>query len=343
MILLSELSRRRIRSIHSLLRVGNIEAVMVIRTDKEKGYIDLSKRRVSPEDIEKTEDRYNKAKAVHSILRYFSTLSNVSLATLYEKCGWPLYRKYGHAYDGFQKATIDPEPVLRDIDLSEDIKRRLVEYIRTKLTPQPFRVRADIQLTCFAYEGIEAIRSALVAVQSLSTTLVPIRVQLIAAPLYVMQTTTIDKNAGIASLTKAIELVKTIIESKGGNLIVKMAPNVTTTQDMDDLTKRFAEVEVPSDEEEDNDDTMGDVDFDAINNNMDSGYIATNNGTNSNIGSSASSSSSSSSRNTPTTTSSTATASNTTTTAAEEDVVGTLDLGKKKKAKGKVSNIKEED
>lgn len=65
MILLSELSRRRIRSINKLIRVGKNEVVMVLRVDKEKGYIDLSKRRVSPEDIAKCEERYNKAKTVH--------------------------------------------------------------------------------------------------------------------------------------------------------------------------------------------------------------------------------------------------------------------------------------
>lgn len=51
MILLSELSRRRIRSVQKLIKVGRQEPVMVLRVDKDKGYIDLSKRRVSPEDI----------------------------------------------------------------------------------------------------------------------------------------------------------------------------------------------------------------------------------------------------------------------------------------------------
>jgi hypothetical protein len=37
MILLSELSRRRIRSINKLIRVGKNEVVMVIRVDKDKG------------------------------------------------------------------------------------------------------------------------------------------------------------------------------------------------------------------------------------------------------------------------------------------------------------------
>jgi hypothetical protein len=37
MILLSELSRRRIRSIKKLCRVNRTEVVMVLRVDKEKG------------------------------------------------------------------------------------------------------------------------------------------------------------------------------------------------------------------------------------------------------------------------------------------------------------------
>ncbi|KAJ1561256.1 Eukaryotic translation initiation factor 2 subunit 1, partial [Cladochytrium tenue] len=63
MILLSELSRRRIRSIQKIIRVGKNEVVVVLRVDKEKGYIDLSKRRVSNEDVKKCEEKYNKSKS----------------------------------------------------------------------------------------------------------------------------------------------------------------------------------------------------------------------------------------------------------------------------------------
>jgi translation initiation factor 2 subunit 1 len=40
MILLSELSRRRIRSIQKLIRIGRNEVVIVLRVDKEKGTCD---------------------------------------------------------------------------------------------------------------------------------------------------------------------------------------------------------------------------------------------------------------------------------------------------------------
>jgi len=104
MILLSELSRRRIRSIQKLVRVNRTEIVMVMRVDKEKGYIDLSKRRVDPEDVVKCEERFNKAKAVHSVLRHVAETRKVGLESLYRQIGWPLYKKYGHAYDAFKMA-----------------------------------------------------------------------------------------------------------------------------------------------------------------------------------------------------------------------------------------------
>ena len=104
LILLSELSRRRIRSINKLIRVGRNEVAMVLRVDKDKGYIDLSKRRVSPEDVAACEDRFNKAKAVNGVLRHLAERRKLLLEELYERIAWPLYKKYGHAYDAFKIA-----------------------------------------------------------------------------------------------------------------------------------------------------------------------------------------------------------------------------------------------
>ncbi|KAF3106407.1 eukaryotic translation initiation factor 2 subunit alpha [Orbilia oligospora] len=102
MILLSELSRRRIRSIQKLIRVGRNEVVVVLRVDKEKGYIDLSKRRVSAEDVVKCEERFNKSKMVHSILRHVAEKTKIPLEDLYSSISWPLMKKFGHTVDAFK-------------------------------------------------------------------------------------------------------------------------------------------------------------------------------------------------------------------------------------------------
>ena len=68
------------------------------------GYIDLSKRRVSPEDIIRAEEKFNKSKTVHSIMRHVAERKNLKLQEFYEQVGWPLYKKYGHAYEAFKLA-----------------------------------------------------------------------------------------------------------------------------------------------------------------------------------------------------------------------------------------------
>ena len=59
------------------------QVCMVLRVDKEKGYIDLSKRRVSAEDVLKCDERYQRSKAVHSIIRHISELRHVEMEDLY--------------------------------------------------------------------------------------------------------------------------------------------------------------------------------------------------------------------------------------------------------------------
>lgn len=216
MILLSELSRRRIRSINKLIRVNRTEVVSVLRVDTEKGYIDLSKRRVDPEDIAKCEDRYNKAKAVHSVLRHVSAHNKIPLEEAYRKIGWPLYRKYGHAYDAFKLALGETEENIFDgLDINEHTKNLILTYIKRRLAPQPVKIRSDIEVTCYAYEGIDAIKEALLVGESCSIPEVKVSIKLIAPPMYVMTTTTLDRELGINTLNKAIEAVNRTITSKG--------------------------------------------------------------------------------------------------------------------------------
>merc|ERR1712216_723534 len=183
MILLSELSRRRIRSINKLIKVGRNEVVVVLRVEQEKGYIDLSKRRVSPEDIERHEIKYSKAKAVHSIMRHCAETLETDLEPLYESVGWPLARKYGHAYDAFAKSITDEEEVFGSVTCSDQVREILMTQIKRRLSPQAVKVRADFEVTCFSYEGIDAIKAALFAGEKAgSTEDIKVHIRLIAPP-----------------------------------------------------------------------------------------------------------------------------------------------------------------
>ncbi|KAH9965217.1 translation initiation factor eIF2 alpha subunit [Russula dissimulans] len=325
MILLSELSRRRIRSIQKLIRVGRNEVVVVLRVDKEKGYIDLSKRRVSPEDIIKCEERFMKARTVASIMRHVASRlptydldaaadgpsdtkkdqgkeggaaaagaaavteeivpptgpsEEERLEKLYELIAWPLGRKYGNVYDAFKLSLTQVfchcsslsssslTPLLsshcRESDtvfatlphpLPQATHSLLTATIARRLTPQPIKLRADIELTCYTPSGIDAIKRALRAGEKASTEAVPIKAKLVAPPLYVLSTNATDKFAAVERLERAIESIQGTIEKQGGNLTVKMKPKAVSDTDEQDLAQLMAKAgrenaEVSGDEDE---------------------------------------------------------------------------------------------
>jgi len=234
MILLSELSRRRIRSINKLIRVGKQEVCMVLRVDKEKSYIDLSKRRVSAEDVQKCDERFQRSKAVHSILRHVSEVQSVDMEALYRQTAWPLYEKFGHAYEAFRAAITDPDSIFNEElmpGLEAGLKAAMLDNIKKRLTPTAVKIRADIEVTCFEYEGINAIKSALLKGVDLGTEDIPIKIKLVAPPLYVMLCSALDKGQGIKLLSDAIETMRDSIKEAKGELQVKVAPRAVDERD----------------------------------------------------------------------------------------------------------------
>jgi translation initiation factor 2 subunit 1 len=242
MILLSELSRRRIRSVKKLINVGRQEVALVLRVDKDKGYIDLSKRRVSPEDIEKIEERFNKSKSVHSIMRNLATTQRRDVEDLYESFGWELADEYGHMLEAFKKLLTDGT-ILDKYDIESDVKEALKKNVALRLTPQPVKVRSDFEVTCFAYEGIDAIKAALTKGMESGTELNPISIRLIAPPLYVMTCNTLDQEFGIEMLTKALDIIQNEISSRGGEMTVKMQPTAVGAEEEAALAKALEEAE----------------------------------------------------------------------------------------------------
>jgi translation initiation factor 2 subunit 1 len=244
MILLSELSRRRIRSVNKLIRVGKLEVVTVVRVDKEKGYIDLSKRRVQPEDAVKMETKWNKSKAVHSIIKHCAKRLGMDTEQLYETFGWPLYKKYGHAYDAFKLAVNEPDSVFADFpELSESARKEILINIQRRLTPQAVKIRADIELTCFEYEGIDAIKAALQAGVAVADAELEVSVKLVAPPLYVVTASAMEKDEGIANIKQICDAIHKAITEKGGNMTIKHEARAVTERDEHDLLTLMQRVE----------------------------------------------------------------------------------------------------
>lgn len=226
---------------------------------------------MSPEDVEKCTERFSKAKAVNSILRHVADIlkfENEQLEDLYQKTAWHFEEKYKNkaaAYDVFKQCVIDPS-LLDECQLEERTKDVLLNNIKRKLTSQAVKIRADIECACYEYEGIDAVKTALRAGLELSTEELPIKINLIAPPLYVMTTSTPEKADGLKALEVAIEKIRETIAGLGGVFNVQMAPKVVTAIDEADLARRMERAEMENTEvagdedEEDEEGITADVD-----------------------------------------------------------------------------------
>ena len=76
---------------------------------------------------------------------------------------------------------------------SEEATQVLLSTIARRLTPQPIKLRADIELTCYMPVGIDAIKRALFNGEAQGSEAVPIKAKLVAPPLYVLSTNATDK------------------------------------------------------------------------------------------------------------------------------------------------------
>lgn len=262
LIMLGELSKKRIKSIIKLTRVGRQEVAVVTRVDENKGYLDLSKRQLSPENIVECETKYNKGKTVNNILKHVAQTTKTDIKLLYKNIGWPLYNKYGHALDAFKIAVYNPETVLEGLSFNIEIREELLKVINSRLAPQPMKIRSDFIMTCFEYEGIDAIKNALMEGMKANCDMVKTEIRVVAPPVYTIIVTTKDKNAGMDAAELGLKRIADEIKCKGGSFVIKEKCYVVGEQvgAFDDFSKRGLEDD-EEDLEEEYDETMGEVDI----------------------------------------------------------------------------------
>lgn len=103
--------------------------------------------------------------------------------------------------------------------------------------------------------------------EAVSTEATEIKMKLVAPPLYVLTTQTLDMKEGLRLLEEACGACRGAIEARRGKLTVKNAPRVVSAQDdrllneqMENLAKANAEVDGDADSEEEVE-GLGDVDI----------------------------------------------------------------------------------
>lgn len=173
----------------------------------------------------------------------------------------PAFSEFSHiALDSSHSLSLpssQADKVLEPYNISPEVLDALLKNIKRRLTPQAVKIRADVEVMNFSYEGIDSIKEALKAAEALSTEEIPVKIKLVAPPLYVIMTQALDKDKGIEVLQNACDLITKMVKSKGGDVNIKTAPRAVSERDdrllgllMETLEKQNQEIDGDAAEDE---------------------------------------------------------------------------------------------
>ena len=182
---------------------------------------------------------------------------------------WPLYEKFGHCFEAFKLMVTNPDQILDSLKKPDGspavdavVKEALVKDDRRRMTPQPLKVRADVELTCFAYDGVVHIKEAMRAAAAVGTEDCKVKVSLVASPLYVVTCSTLEKDFGVKLVDAAVAAAQASVEKAGGKIVIKEAARAVSERDDRLLAEKMEKLQKEQEEDSgsEEDETMGDVD-----------------------------------------------------------------------------------
>ena len=264
MLFSGEVSLKRVNLINRLLSVGKEEVLRVLRVDTQKGFIDLSKKQVKADEIEGCKKKFGKSKAVEGIVKLLSVHTNKSMEYLYKNLIWPLYKTHEHAYDALKSVLNGDDKIFENVKISDEIKEELIKILKVRLVPQPVKIRSDFKLTCYTFEGVDAIKESLLNGEKKGTEAIPIKFRVIGSPLYECSVSTINKKEGIEVMNAAIQEVKKTIEAKGGNFLLETNPQVIGDNEKT-MSEQLREARNKAEEEQEEEDNQEEEEIKPVN------------------------------------------------------------------------------
>lgn len=215
LLLFSEVSRRRIRSMAKLIKKGKKEIVSVIRVDNDKSYIDVSKRQISEIEVNYMKKKRNYGKIVNLISNNFSRVISIDFEEVKLRWIWLLYRKYSHPIKALKFLLKFPDTLFTNIDLEKNQLSIFSKNLRKKMPINVLKIEVEFEIICFLLDGIKTIKNSLNSIKKISL-FSKINCKTQVPPRYTIIHFGNSKKKIVQMVAKFLDLVSKKILSKNG-------------------------------------------------------------------------------------------------------------------------------
>lgn len=160
MIHISEVSPGRIRNINDYVKEGKVVICKVLRVNKERGYIDLSLRRVNEGQRRAKVNEIKKEQKAEKIIEFVAKKLKKDVKDVYQKISDKILEKYDLLYPCFEDVA-EKKISLDEVNIPKEIAKELKEVIEQKIKPAEVNIKGNIKLVSYAPDGVEIIKETI--------------------------------------------------------------------------------------------------------------------------------------------------------------------------------------
>ena len=159
MIHISEVSPGRIRNIRDFVKEGKKIVCKVLRINQEKGYIDLSLRRVNESEKRRKIDDVKKEQNAEKIVELAAGKIGVNTEELYKEISEKI-KNYASLH-GFFEEVVKDGGVLEKLDIDKKRLKILGETINQRIKAAEVEITGKLKVATFAPDGVDIIKDSL--------------------------------------------------------------------------------------------------------------------------------------------------------------------------------------
>lgn len=160
MIHISEVSPGRIRNIRDFVKEGKKIVCKVLRVNPEKGYIDLSLRRVNESEKRRKIDSVKKEQNAEKIMEITAGKIGIKSEQFYNEISGNIMKRYATLHEFFEDALKD-ESLPESIGIDKKYLKELLETIKQRIKPSEVQITGKLKITTFAPNGVDIVKESL--------------------------------------------------------------------------------------------------------------------------------------------------------------------------------------
>jgi len=159
LIHISEVSPGRIRNIRDFVKEGKKVVCKVLRINQEKGYIDLSLRRVNESEKRRKINEIKKEQNAEKVIEIAAGKIGIKTEELYKEVSEKI-TGYGSLHAFFEQAAKD-ESVLESLAIDKKRLKIIGDTVKQRIKPTEVEIAGKLKITTYAPNGIAIIKESL--------------------------------------------------------------------------------------------------------------------------------------------------------------------------------------